>query len=202
VLYFKMNKTSKLLEAIRYATEKHAGQTRSATTRKDLPYMLHPLEAAMILAECGWQNERDLLIGAVLHDVLEDTDGTEEEIKLKFGNVVLDLVKSNTDDPSLDKIAQKRLQVTSMANKSRLSQLIKIADKTANMRDIVRIKPDWKTSSKKAYIENAREVVRASHWYNSEGNPASRKLLEAFAAAADAAMEATLEEEFRSNNGK
>jgi (p)ppGpp synthase/HD superfamily hydrolase len=195
-----MNTTSKLLEAIRYATEKHAGQTRSATTRKEVPYILHPLEAAMILAECGFQNSHDVLIGAVLHDILEDTDGTKEELKLKFGTVVMELVQQNTDDPTLDKIAQKKLQILSMPQKTREAQAIKIADKTANMRDIVRIKPNWKISSRKAYIENAREVVRASWWYNYNEEPAGKKLLEAFASAADAAMEATLEEEFRLNN--
>lgn len=84
---------SKLDEAIKFATDAHAGQRRKLV---DLPYILHPLEAASIAANLTC--DEDVICAAVLHDVVEDTPHTLDEIREKFGKRVASLVESETED--------------------------------------------------------------------------------------------------------
>lgn len=197
------------IEAVKFATLKHAGQYRSAANRVKVPYIVHPLEVAQILSknyesksymeQSDVKEELDnILIAAVLHDTLEDTDATEDDISVMFGWDVLKIVKQVTDDPKLDKMAQKRMQVTDMPKKCREAQLIKIADKTANMRDIVRIPPPWKKESALAYIAQAREVVKANTL--SEGT--YQNLMKAFWKAAQQAEESIIERDLANQKSK
>lgn len=158
-----MRATSKFVEAVRYATLMHGTQKRKAANRTHVPYMVHPLEVVQILIDNGVSDE-EVLIAGVLHDVLEDcrpNGACEEDIRNKFGERVLSLVLENTDDPALDKAEQKRMQVINAAKKSEGAALIKAADKTSNMRDIVRVPPGWKPESIRGYVMQAREVVKA-----------------------------------------
>lgn len=148
----------KVIEAVKFAVLKHDGQLRKAPTGIKIPYIVHPLEVAEILSEAFILDE-DILAAAILHDVLEDTDTSEEEILFKFGKEILNIVKENTDDPNLDKLKQKEEQVRKMPHKSLSAQLVKIADRTSNLRDIIRIKPNWKPESIKKYIENSKDIV-------------------------------------------
>ena len=150
----------RFIDAVRYATLKHATQTRKAANAAVVPYMVHPLEAAQILAGVGITDE-DILIAAVLHDVLEDTDGTEEDIRFKFGDRVLGIVKEVTDDPGLPKKKQKERQITEAPHKSYAAKLVKAADKTSNMKDLVRKPPGWRPESVAGYTSQARSVVAA-----------------------------------------
>lgn len=150
----------RFIDAVRYATLKHATQTRKAANAAVVPYMVHPLEAAQILAEVGVTDE-DILIAAVLHDVLEDTDGTEDDIRFKFGERVLGIVKEVTDDPELSKKKQKERQISEAPSKSYAAKLVKAADKTSNMKDLVRKPPGWRLESVAGYTNQARMVVAA-----------------------------------------
>lgn len=153
----------RILDAIRYATLMHGTQKRKAANRMHVPYMVHPLEVTSILVENGVTDE-DTLIAAVLHDVLEDCRGNgacEEDIRNKFGETVLGYVLENTDDKNLEKNERKRLQVINAAHKTAAAALVKAADKTSNMRDIVRVPPGWPAHIIRAYVQNAREVVKA-----------------------------------------
>lgn len=155
--------TTRFIEAVRYATLMHGTQKRKAANRTHVPYMVHPLEVVQILLDNGVLDE-DILIAGVLHDVLEDcrkNGACEEDVRNKFGERVLGFVLENTDDPALDKMTQKRLQVVNAAKKSAGAALIKAADKTSNMRDIVRVPPGWPPATIRAYVEQAREVVKA-----------------------------------------
>ena len=155
--------TTRFLEAIRYATLMHGTQKRKAANRMHVPYMVHPLEVVQILVENGVTDE-DILIAGVLHDTLEDcrrNGACEEDIRNKFGERVLGYVLENTDDPTLDKMTQKRMQVVNAAHKSAGAALVKAADKTSNMRDIVRVPPGWTSETIRAYVNQAREVVKA-----------------------------------------
>lgn len=155
--------TSRFVEAVRYATLMHGTQKRKAANRMHVPYIVHPLEVVQILIDNGVTDE-DVLIGGVLHDVLEDcrrNGACEEDIRNKFGENVLSLVLENTDDPTLDKSEQKRMQVINAAKKSAGAALIKAADKTSNMRDIVRVPPGWAPEIIRSYVGQAREVVKA-----------------------------------------
>ncbi|RKZ95073.1 MAG: phosphohydrolase [Gammaproteobacteria bacterium] len=151
---------SRFIDAVRYATLKHANQRRKAATAKVVPYIVHPLEAAQILVEAGITDE-DILIAAVLHDTLEDTDATEDDIRFKYGERVLSIVKEVTDDKELPKKKRKELQVTNAPSKSYAAKLVKAADKTSNMKDLVRNPPGWSSESVRGYAGHARRVVTA-----------------------------------------
>lgn len=186
--------SSRFLEAVGFATLKHAGQKREAANRCHVPYMVHPIEVAQILAECGIQDE-DILIAAILHDTLEDTDATENDLKFKFGTRVLSIVKENTDDPKLDKAAQKQMQIVNAPNKSYAAKLVKLADKTSNMRDIVRLPPPWKLHKIIGYVNQARSV--AEKLIENGGNP--RELEALFWRASQDALDACKEAELKNS---
>ena len=80
-------------EAICFAVEKHSGQVRKLA---DSPYILHPIEVASIVGTMT--NDKEVLAAAVLHDTVEDTDATIEEIREKFGKRVSLLVMTETED--------------------------------------------------------------------------------------------------------
>src|SRR5262245_10796875 len=107
---------NRLLRAARFAAEKHSGPRRKnapATT-----YIHHPIEVAEILANVGGVTDEDILIAALLHDTIEDTDATREEIVREFGEKVAALVSECTDDKSLEKAERKRLQIVNAPHKS------------------------------------------------------------------------------------
>jgi hypothetical protein len=102
----------------------------------------------------------DVLIAGILHDTLEDTETTQEGIATNFGLEVLKLVQEVTDNKNLPKAVRKELQISHASEASRGAQIIKIADKISNLRDIVSRPPkDWSTDRKKEYLEWSRCVV-------------------------------------------
>ena len=147
-----------LLQAMRFATEKHSEQKRG--NARQTPYINHPIEVAEHLANVGGVTDEDVLIAALLHDTIEDTDTTKEEISEHFGEIVADLVLECTDDKNLEKEERKRLQVVNAPKKSPGAKMIKIADKTCNLRAILSDPPmAWSTKRKKEYFEWAEKVV-------------------------------------------
>lgn len=189
--------TTRFIEAVRYAILMHGTQKRKAANRTHVPYMVHPLEVVQILIDNGVTDE-DILIAGILHDVLEDCRGNgacEEDIRNKFGEAVLGYVLENTDDPTLDKMAQKRMQVINAAKKSTGAAVIKAADKTSNMRDIVRVPPGWPPHVIRSYVGQAREVVKAL-----PAETCNHGIRAAFYQASQDALDAASEMEIR--NGK
>jgi len=131
--------------------------------RKDAdasPYINHPLALAHILASEGGVTDRDVLIAALLHDTVEDTETTAEVLEREFGPKVASIVSEVTDDKSLPKEERKRLQVAKAASKSREAKLVKLADKISNLRDIAAAPPhDWSLERREAYFHWAKKVV-------------------------------------------
>jgi len=122
---------ARLNQAICFATERHAGQTRKGTT---LPYILHPLEVLQILY--SMRADTEVLIAGVLHDTVEDTDTSMEEIRARFGDDVAELVASNSEDKSKTWDERKRHTIETLSSAPhRVKQLI-LADKLANLRSI------------------------------------------------------------------
>ena len=121
----------RLDEAIRFATERHTGQTRKGT---NIPYILHPLEVLQILY--SMRADSELLIAGVLHDTVEDTDTTLDEIRERFGSDVAELVASNSEDKSKTWEERKQHTIDTLPSVPyRVKQLI-FADKLANLRSI------------------------------------------------------------------
>ncbi len=98
------------------------------------------------------------MLAGLLHDTIEDTETTYDELVSEFGTVVAELVAEVTDDKSLEKAVRKRRQVETAPNKSDRAKMIKIADKTSNLRSIVASPPaDWAPERKREYFEWARD---------------------------------------------
>ena len=109
-----------------------------------MPYINHPLDVADILCSIGGITDIRVLVAAVLHDTLEDTDTTPEELKLLFGEDVAKLVQEVSDDKSLPQPVRRQQQIEHAPQLSLGAKLIKIADKTSNVKDLVGEPPaEW-----------------------------------------------------------
>ncbi|OIN69525.1 phosphohydrolase [Ralstonia solanacearum] len=149
---------NKLVAAVAFAADKHRNQRRK--DHEASPYINHPIALANVLAnEAGVEDER-VLMAAVLHDTIEDTETTEQELLRLFGKDVADIVMEVTDDKSLPKAERKRLQVEHAPHISRRAKLVKLADKICNLRDIAKSPPaDWPLARKREYFDWAKAVV-------------------------------------------
>jgi guanosine-3',5'-bis(diphosphate) 3'-pyrophosphohydrolase len=123
-----------LLRALAFAADRHRGQRRKDVDAS--PYINHPIAVAQALAEIGGVVDAATLVAALLHDTVEDTDTTLDEIEAWFGAEVRGLVAEVTDDKSLPKQRRKELQVEHAPHRSPKARLVKIADKLANLRDV------------------------------------------------------------------
>lgn len=150
--------TKQLISAIAFAANKHKNQRRKDADAS--PYINHPIALAnLLLNEAGVEDQR-VLIAAVLHDTIEDTDTTEQELVRYFGKDVADIVLEVTDDKALPKAERKRLQIEHAAHISRRAKLVKLADKICNLRDITASPPaDWSVDRKREYFDWAKSVV-------------------------------------------
>jgi guanosine-3',5'-bis(diphosphate) 3'-pyrophosphohydrolase len=156
-----MNSTEyqRLLGALSFAAHKHRFQRRKDADAT--PYINHPIEVARILIEVGGQTDIDLLVAAVLHDCIEDTETTPEEIASLFGTEVLSIVLEVTDDKRLPKEERKRLQVAHAARKSERARKLKLADKICNVYDIQHHPPaQWSEARKTQYLEWVSAVLQ------------------------------------------
>ena len=150
---------TRLFQALDFAAEKHRAQRRKCG--ESVPYINHPIHVARLIAEVGGVEDEDVLMAAVLHDTLEDTATTREELEAAFGPFVLGLVEEVTDDKSLPKAERKRLQIAHAGELTREATLIKLADKIANVGDLSHAPPaDWSPERIREYIEWAEQVVR------------------------------------------
>lgn len=143
---------------VEFAAEKHRLQTRKNAEKT--PYISHPIGVAHHLMDIGEVRDTPVIIGALLHDTLEDTQTTYAEIEAKFGKQVADYVSEMTDDKSLATEARKRLQVINAAHKSKGAAQIKLADKLYNLNDLLESPPkDWTQSRIDHYYEWAQSVI-------------------------------------------
>ena len=138
--------------AVEYANEKHKVQKR----KDGSPYIIHPLAVAQIVAEMGL--DCDAILGALLHDCIEDTDASHEEIEKLFGSTVAELVEGVTkltraNFSSTEEAQMENLRKMFMAmSKDIRVVLIKIADRLHNMRTM-----QYQTPEKQ--IQKCRETM-------------------------------------------
>src|SRR5512134_20524 len=128
-----------LLKALRFSAEKHVDQRRKDA--RSSPYINHPIQVVETLWRVGKVRDVTLLVAAILHDTIEDTATTPEEIRDEFGEEVLALVLEVTDDKSLPKQVRKQLQVETASHKTGNAKLLKLADKICNVHDVVKSPP-------------------------------------------------------------
>jgi len=145
-----------IISAASFAAEKHREQRRKDVDAT--PYINHPLDVANVLIEAKVE-DADILAAAILHDTIEDTKTTPEELTEHFGERVCGLVLEVTDDKSLDKLERKRLQVLKAPVASDEARLIKLADKIANLRDMKMPPVGWSEARVGAYIQFAEMVA-------------------------------------------
>lgn len=146
-----------LLHALQLAALKHRDQRRK--DREQSPYINHPIAVATALWDHGVRDET-VLLAAILHDTIEDTATTREELAGIFGEAVASVVAEVTDDKSLPKERRKELQVEHGPHLSREAKLVKLADKLCNLRDIVNSPPvDWPLERRQQYFVWAERVV-------------------------------------------
>lgn len=152
------NALVRLAEAYHFAAVRHVKQRRKGEAAE--PYMNHLTEVAELVAQATDGTEPELIIAGVLHDTVEDTETDLEELVDRFGVRVASLVAEVTDDKSLTKQKRKELQIEHAAHASLGAKVIKLADKTANLRTLAASPPkDWDNARKREYLAWARRVV-------------------------------------------
>jgi guanosine-3',5'-bis(diphosphate) 3'-pyrophosphohydrolase len=147
-----------LLESIAFAADKHRRQRRKDADAS--PYINHPIGVATVLASEGNVSDASTLLAAVLHDTVEDTETSFDELEKHFGPEVAGLVRELTDDKSLEKGERKRLQIEHARGASDRAKQIKIADKICNIRDITVSPPaGWSPERRSEYLVWSEKVV-------------------------------------------
>ncbi len=147
-----------VLKAADAAARWHVHQKRKGAAQE--PYINHLLEVASLVTEATHGSDPNLVVAALLHDAIEDQEVPREMIAEVFGEDVAKLVEECTDDKSLDKEERKRLQVVHAPEKSPRAKVIKLADKTSNLRTIsASPSPDWSVKRRLDYVTWAREVA-------------------------------------------
>jgi len=154
-----------LMEATLFAADKHRGQKRKDAG--GTPYINHPIMVVSLMAGIGEITDIELLQAGMLHDTVEDTDTSPEEIEARFGCAVRSLVMEVTDDKSLDKQERKRLQIEHAPHLSPQAKAIKIADKIANLTDLLNSPPaTWPEERMWQYVAWSRQVVDGCRGHN------------------------------------
>ena len=147
-----------ILKAAAFAAHKHRDQRRKDAGAT--PYINHPLALASLLADEAGITDPTVLAAALLHDTIEDTETTADELRATFDERIAAIVLEVTDDKRLEKAERKRLQEIDAPKKSREAKLVKLADKTCNLRDIAATPPhDWPLERRRDYFEWADRVV-------------------------------------------
>jgi guanosine-3',5'-bis(diphosphate) 3'-pyrophosphohydrolase len=145
-------------EAAELAARRHSGQQRKG--RGDEPYLNHLAEVANLLSVASQGEDAELVAAGWLHDTIEDTETTHDELAQRFGLRVAGLVEECTDDMSLPKSERRRRQVVDAPHKSDGAKLIKIADKISNVRARIFPHPSPEQRDELAdYVAWAEQVV-------------------------------------------
>jgi len=147
-----------LFRALAFAAHKHRDQRRKDAEAS--PYINHPIALAEVLAGEGCVTDIQVLAAALLHDTIEDTATTGEELAREFGGRIAGMVAEVTDDLGLPKAERKRLQIEHAARLSDGAKLVKLADKICNLRDVAERPPaKWDLERRREYFEWAKRVI-------------------------------------------
>jgi guanosine-3',5'-bis(diphosphate) 3'-pyrophosphohydrolase len=149
---------SLMVRALAFAAGKHRDQRR-----KDLdasPYINHPIALADVLVNEAGVTDVEVIAAALLHDTIEDTETTAEELDQAFGSRIRRIVEEVTDDQMLEKQERKRMQILHAPHLSDQARLVKLSDKICNLRDIVGCPPrGWSLQRRQAYFDWSKKVI-------------------------------------------
>ncbi len=166
-------------EAAELAARRHNGMRRKG--RSDEPYINHLAEVANLLSAATEGADAELVAAGWLHDTIEDTETTHDELAQRFGLRVAALVEEVTDDMSLEKRERRQRQIEDAPKKSASAKLIKIADKISNIRARMLPEPSKEQRDDLAdYLAWAEKVVAGCRG----GNAALDRLFDETAALA------------------
>lgn len=155
-----------VLKALHFAAEKHRVQRRKDPA--DTPFVNHLIDVAEILASVGRITDISVLQAAVLHDTLEDTATTPEELEQAFGSRVRHLVEELTEDMSLRRIERKQQIIDRAPHMSLEARQLKIADMVSNLRSLrLQDSPEWPLKYRKQYVDFAEKVFAGCRGINT-----------------------------------
>lgn len=147
-----------LMKALAFSAHKHKDQRRKDVRAS--PYINHPIALANILCNEGHVTDVEVICGALLHDTVEDTQTTPEELEAEFGAHIRRIVEEVTDDKHLSRAERKRMQIEHAAQLSEQAKLVKLADKIANLRDVAdNPPPSWDLARRQEYFDWAKAVI-------------------------------------------
>lgn len=147
-----------IFTALDFAADKHRDQRRKNVGA--FPYINHPIALAHTLIQAGGITDPVTICAALLHDTIEDTETTANEIEQRFGQAVCRVVLEVTDDKSLTKEERKRLQIQHSPDLSDCAKLVKLADKICNLCDMADAPPaGWPLLRRQEYFDWAKAVV-------------------------------------------
>ncbi|XP_015188728.1 PREDICTED: guanosine-3',5'-bis(diphosphate) 3'-pyrophosphohydrolase MESH1 isoform X2 [Polistes dominula] len=177
VIGIKESTTDKIICADPFKEEKHKNQKRKDPAQT--PYINHPIGVANILLHEGDVYDPVVILAALLHDTVEDTDTSFDEIEQEFGYTVSQVVQEVTDDKTLPKAERKRLQIENAPKRSHRAKLVLLADKLYNLRDLQKSTPiGWTPERVKEYFKWAKAVVDRIRRTNSNLETALDKIFE------------------------
>jgi len=155
-----------VVRALGFASIKHSKQRRKDADKT--PYINHPIALMELLWTVGGVRDASTLAAALLHDTVEDTGTTPNELAAAFGEDIRDIVLELSSDKSLPSAEQKRLQVEHAPHMSMPAKLVKLCDKICNVTDIHVSPPaTWELVRKLAYFDWAGKVVDGIRGVNS-----------------------------------
>jgi len=155
----------RILEAVTFAAKKHRKQLRKDQAQTS--YLVHPLSVAHHLIAKGHVRDPDIIIAGLLHDTLEDTATSKEELFKLFGERATSFVQEVTDDKALSKEQRKKLQIATAPHRSAGAAQIRLADKWDNLTDLLKYPLlGWSQKRIQVYFEWAQKVVNALPWVN------------------------------------
>lgn len=147
-----------ILTALEFSSHKHRDQRRKDNNAS--PYINHPISLANVLCNEGKITNAKVICAALLHDTIEDTETTEDELKIRFGKSITNIVLEVTDDKSLPKAERKLAQIEHAKHASKRAKLVKLADKICNLRDILFTPPaEWTMARKREYFDWSKAVI-------------------------------------------
>jgi guanosine-3',5'-bis(diphosphate) 3'-pyrophosphohydrolase len=153
----KNSELNLLVKAMSFAAHKHKNQRRKGKDAS--PYINHPIGLAEVLVNVGNVTDINAICAALLHDTVEDTRTTREELTEIFGAEISDIVMEVTDDKSLCKAERKQAQIDHAMHLSKQARAVKLADKICNLGDVAQSPPNWSLARRQQYFDWAKNVI-------------------------------------------